>query len=257
MESPSDQVFQNSIGAQGPGPSEHGIVSQASHSSALHSSSSIFDLFWNAGPMIKLIILSLLASSVWSWTIIISKYLRLKKLFSMADDFDDDFWSGNSLDALYSELRNSVFDPMSNVFCAAMSEWERFRMTPSCSAKSIQERISRSIRVTIRKEADSLEKYMGFLSSLGTNGVIVGLFGTVLGIMNGFEVIAFQQSSSITTVAPVISEALFATSVGFIAAIPAAIFHNILSSSIDRYIGRLETFEEEFISIVSRQFDNE
>lgn len=229
----------------------------SSGDSVVRGSSSMFDLFWNAGPIIKFVILSLLTSSIWSWTIILSKHFRLKRLSRNADEFEDAFWSGSSLDKLYVELKNSLFDPMSDIFCAAMAEWERFR-SGAVKVKSsvvIEERVGRAMQIAIRREIDSLERHMGFLSSLGTNGVIVGIFGTVLGIMNGFDAIAIQQNTSLSTVAPVIAEALFATAIGLVSAIPAAIGYNTITANINRYINRLETFAEEFTSIVSRQFD--
>ncbi|MDR3030796.1 MAG: protein TolQ [Holosporales bacterium] len=218
---------------------------------------SIFSMFWNAGFVIKFVMLALLISSIWSWTIIISKHLKLKNLNLEADIFEDNFWSGIALETLYKEIKESAFDPISNVFCTAMAEWERYasKGTESLSSKSLEQRVERAMQIAIRKEIDDLEKNMSFLSSLGTNGVIVGIFGTVLGIMGGFKTIALQQNSSIATVAPVIAEALFTTAFGLIAAIPAAIGYNILMNNINRYINRLETFADEFGSIISRQFD--
>jgi biopolymer transport protein TolQ len=224
-----------------------------------HSPSSMFDLFWNAGPVIKFVIVALLVSSIWSWTIIVSKHFRLKRLLMGADDFEESFWSGISLDKLYLDLKNSVTDPLSNVFCAAMAEWERFRVGApqhrSNTSGFIEDKIDRAMQIVIRRETDFLERHMGFLSALGINGVTIGLFGTVLGIMNGFDAIAVQQNTSLATVAPIVAEALFATAIGLIAAIPAAIAHNIISTNINRYVNRLETFADEFTSIVSRQFD--
>jgi biopolymer transport protein TolQ len=152
-----------------------------------------------------------------------------------------------------------MFDPMSNIFCAAMAEWQSFShknsQSGSESTKTLERRVDRVMQVAIRKEIDELEKHMGFLSSLGTNGVILGLFGTVLGILNGFKVLALQQGTSLAVVAPVISEALFTTALGIIAAIPAAVGYNKFMNDINRYVNRLETFADEFSSIISRQFD--
>jgi biopolymer transport protein TolQ len=216
-------------------------------------------MFWNAGFIIKVVVLTLLIASICSWAIIIGKHFRLKKLRRDADYFEEDFWSGTPLDSLYEKLRNDVFDPMTNVFCAAMAEWQSFSSQNSQRgiefAKMLERRIDRAMQIAIRKEVDELERHMGFLSSLGTNGVILGLFGTVLGILNGFKALAIQQSSSIAAVAPVISEALFTTALGIVAAIPAAVGYNKFMNDINRYVNRLETFADEFSSIISRQFN--
>ena len=233
------------------------VVNSVSTSSA--GSESIFSYFWNAGFLIKIVMLSLLVASVWSWTIIISKYLKLKRLSLDAEYFEESFWDGTPLEKLYKELKDSVFDPMSNVFCAAMAEWNNFsnrnQNSDSQAVQNLERRVDRAMQIAMRKEIDELEKGMSFLSSLGTNGVIIGLFGTVVGILNGFKVIALQQSSTLAAVAPVISEALFTTALGIIAAIPAALAYNKLSDSINKYISRMETFSEEFSAIISRQFD--
>jgi biopolymer transport protein TolQ len=221
--------------------------------------SSVFAMFWNAGFVIKVVVLVLLAASIWSWTLIIGKHLKMKKLALDTDEFDDQFWSGVPLETLYKELRDDAFNPMVNIFCAAMAEWGRFlksaQSSDSSATKLLERRIDRAAQIAIRKEVDELEKGLGFLSSLGTNGVIIGLFGTVLGILNGFKAIAIQQNASIAVVAPIISEALFTTALGIVAAIPAAVGYNKLMNDTNRYINRLETFAEEFCSIVSRQFD--
>ncbi|MBR1480157.1 MAG: protein TolQ [Alphaproteobacteria bacterium] len=220
---------------------------------------SVLGYFWNAGLLIKLVMLSLLACSIWSWAVIITKYLKLRKLAADADYFEGDFWSGTPLEKLYKELKDAVFDPMSNIFCAAMAEWNNFADKHSGgepqATKALEQRVERAMAITIRREIDELEKGLPFLASLGTNGVIIGLFGTVVGILNGFKVLALQQNASISAVAPVISEALFTTAMGIFVAIPAALAYNKLSASVERYVTRLETFADEFSAIISRQFD--
>ncbi len=219
----------------------------------------VFGYFWNAGFLIKVVMLSLLFASIWSWAMIIKKYFTLRKLKADADFFEEEFWSGTPLDSLYNDIKDAVFDPMSNIFCSAMAEWERFsesRKSRSMTAqRDLEQRVSRSMEIAIVNEINDLEKGMTFLSSLGTNGVIVGLFGTVIGIFNGFKVIAMQQSASMASVGPVISEALVTTAMGIFVAIPAAFAYNQLSDSINRYANRLETFADEFATIISRQFD--
>ena len=222
---------------------------------------SILGYFWSAGLLIKLVMIALLISSIWSWTVIITKYLKLKRLRADADYFEENFWSGTPLENLYTELKGAVFDPMSNAFCSAMAEWENFagshRKDEVTATKTLERRVDRAMQIAIRRDVDELEKGMAFLSSLGTNGVIIGLFGTVIGIFNGFKVIAMQQSASLAAVGPVISEALVTTAMGIFVAIPAALAYNQLSDSISKYVSRLETFAEEFGAIVSRQFDEQ
>jgi biopolymer transport protein TolQ len=234
-------------------------VRNLGNSTAAVGDSSIFDFFWNSGLLIKIVILSLLFASIRSWTIIIAKHFKLKRLAADAAAFEDSFWSGVPLESLYSEIKASAFDPMSNVFCAAMSEWKRLvargKTKDQATSRSLGQRIDRIMQIAIRKETDELERNMAFLSSLGTNGVIIGLFGTVIGILGGFKAIALQQNNSIATVAPVISEALVTTALGIVSAIPAAIGYNTLMNNMNRYINRLETFADEFSSIILRQFD--
>ena len=222
---------------------------------------SILGYFWSAGLLIKFVMIALLISSIWSWTVIITKYLKLKRLRADADYFEENFWSGAPLESLYKELKGAVFDPMSNAFCSAMAEWENFagshRKDEVTATKTLERRVDRAMQIAIRRDVDELEKGMAFLSSLGTNGVIIGLFGTVIGIFNGFKVIAMQQSASLAAVGPVISEALVTTAMGIFVAIPAALAYNQLSDSISKYVSRLETFAEEFGAIVSRQFDEQ
>ena len=237
----------------------------------LGSSDSIFSYFWDASIMIKLVLLALLFASIYSWAIIISKYFTLRRINKDADDFEESFWSGTPLDVLYKQLRNSSFDPISNVFCAAMAELEQSKQSleifeDSCqkleqsnlnrenSNHDINQRVERAMRIAIQKETNDLEKGLSFLSAIGNNGVIIGLLGTVIGISNGFKVIAEKQSASITTVGPVISEALFTTAFGVLTAIPAAFAYNKYMDSVNRYINRLEIFSDEFISIITRQY---
>lgn len=220
---------------------------------------SMWDLFWGADLVIKLVMAGLLAASVWSWTIIFYKVIRLNRLNKLADQFEESFWSGGPLDELFNRLQTKYTDPMVAVFCAAMREWRR-SMSKGYSKGSgmrgtLEQRIERVMQVTVGREMDQLERHMGFLASLGSNAVIVGLFGTVLGIMNSFENIASMQNTNLAVVAPGIAEALFATAIGLIAAIPAAIAYNKLSSDLNRYGNRLDAFATEFSSIISRQLE--
>ena len=220
---------------------------------------SMWDLFWGADIIIKLVMAGLIVASVWSWTIIFHKVIRMHRLSGLADQFEEAFWSGGPLDELFNRLQNRYTDPMSAVFCAAMREWRRSISKGYTKAAgmcgTLEQRIERVMQVTIGREMDQLERHMGFLASLGANAVIIGLFGTVLGIMNAFENIATMQNTNLAVVAPGISEALFATAIGLIAAIPAAIAYNKLSSDLNRYANRLDAFVSEFGSIISRQLE--
>jgi biopolymer transport protein TolQ len=220
---------------------------------------SMWDLFWGADIIIKLVMAGLIVASVWSWTIIFHKVIRMHRLSGLADQFEEAFWSGGPLDELFNRLQNRYTDPMSAVFCAAMREWRRSISKGYTKAAgmrgTLEQRIERVMHVTIGREMDQLERHMGFLASLGANAVIIGLFGTVLGIMTAFENIATMQNTNLAVVAPGISEALFATAIGLIAAIPAAIAYNKLSSDLNRYANRLDAFVSEFSSIISRQLE--
>jgi biopolymer transport protein TolQ len=222
-------------------------------------SMSFLDLFWGAEPVIKLVMLGLVIASIWSWAIIIQKTYKLRRLNSAANQFEDSFWSGGALDDLYDRIHNRSLDPMSVVFCSAMREWRRSiakGLSRSTEMRAtLEQRIDRIMQLALGREMESLERHIGFLASLGSNGMIVGLFGTVLGIMSSFEAISAQQNTNLAVVAPGIAEALFATAIGLVAAIPAAIAYNKISSDINRYGNRLDAFSAEFSAIISRQLE--
>ncbi len=222
-------------------------------------SMSMIDMFWGADPIIKLVMLALIVASFWSWTIIFQKTMRMRKLTEAADQFEEAFWSGGALDDLYDRINNRPQDPLSATFCAAMKEWRRSvskgLAKASDSRGTMQQRIERVMGLTINREMEDLERYLGFLASTGSTAPFVGLFGTVLGIMNSFQSIAIQQNTNLAVVAPGIAEALFATAIGLVAAIPAVIAYNKLSSDMNRYANRLEAFAGEFSGIISRQLE--
>lgn len=222
---------------------------------------SMMELFWNADPVIKLIMLLLILASFWCWTIIFQKYMRLRSLNAAADQFEEAFWSGGALDDLYDRINNRPQDPISALFCAAMREWRRSiskgLARVSETRGTLHQRIERVMQLTIGREMDHVEKHMGFLASTGSTAPFVGLFGTVLGIMNSFQSIAMQQNTNLAVVAPGIAEALFATAIGLVAAIPAVVAYNKLSSDINRYGNRLDNFASEFSGIISRQLEEE
>lgn len=229
-------------------------------SEAANHGLSMSDLFWGADPLIKLVMLALLAASFWCWTIIFQKAVRLRNLNASADQFEEAFWSGGALDDLYDRINNRPQDPLSATFCAAMREWRRSiakGIAKSESRGTMAQRIERVMHLTMDREIDRLERHMGFLASTGSTAPFIGLFGTVLGIMNSFQSIAAQQNTNLAVVAPGIAEALFATAIGLVAAIPAVIGYNKLSSELGRYANRLDAFSSEFTSIISRQLEEE
>lgn len=222
---------------------------------------SMSEMFWNAEPLIQLIMLLLVVASFWSWTIIFQKMFRLRKLTASADQFEEAFWSGGALDDLYDRINNRPQDPMSAIFCSAMKEWRRSLskgLTKATETRgTVQQRVERVMHLTITREMDDLERYLGFLSSTASSAPFIGLFGTVLGIMNSFQLIAVHQNTSLAVVAPGIAEALLATAIGLVAAIPAMIFYNKLSSDFARFSNRLDGFASEFSGIISRQLEDE
>jgi biopolymer transport protein TolQ len=220
---------------------------------------SIFDLFLQSDSIVKLVLLILLLASFWSWAVIFDKVLRIRRLRQAAASFEETFWSGGSLDDLYDRVGQRPADPMSAVFAAAMREWRRSASkgllgTPGMRS-SLQQRIERVMNVTVGREMDRVERFMTFLATVGSTAPFVGLFGTVWGIMNSFQAIAASKNTTLAVVAPGIAEALFATALGLVAAIPAVVAYNKLSSDFGRYAGRLEAFASEFSAILSRQLD--
>ncbi len=215
---------------------------------------SLWGLFMSADLVVKLVIIGLLAASFWSWTIIFNKFIRLKNLFIVAKKFEDSFWSGGSLEKLYERVSTRSSDPMSAIFAAAMREWQKVSDSPK-STVSGPERIERAMQVTLTREMDKLENNMGFLASVSSTAPFIGLFGTVWGIMNSFQSIAASQNTSLAVVAPGIAEALFATALGLVAAIPAAIAYNKFSMQLNSYANRLDSFVSEFGAVVHRQIE--
>jgi biopolymer transport protein TolQ len=220
---------------------------------------SILDLFLQSDSIVKLVMLILILASFWSWAVIFDKVLRLRRLQQAAANFEDTFWSGGSLDDLYDRVGQRPMDPMSAVFAAAMREWRRSAAkgllgTPGMRS-SLQQRIERVMNVTVGREMDRVERFMSFLATVGSTAPFIGLFGTVWGIMNSFQAIAASKSTSLAVVAPGIAEALFATALGLVAAIPAVVAYNKLATDFGRYASRLEGFATEFSAILSRQLD--
>ncbi|MBX7146241.1 MAG: protein TolQ [Alphaproteobacteria bacterium] len=216
-------------------------------------------LFLQADFIVKSVIILLAMASIWSWAIIFDKSTKLRKLKASANKFEESFWSGGSLEELFDRIGARPSDPMSSIFVGAMREWRRSAAkgllgTDQLRA-NLQERIERVMNITISRELEYLERQMIFLASVGSAAPFIGLFGTVWGIMNSFSSIAMTKNTTLAVVAPGIAEALFATAFGLVAAIPAVLAYNKLSSDINRYAHRLETFSSEFGAILSRQLE--
>ena len=219
------------------------------------TSLSLLNLFLQADVVVKLVMIVLLIASIWVWTIIIEKTVSLRRVNREANRFEDEFWSGGSLDTLYDREGTDPVHPIAAVFGAAMSEWKRTaRIAGSEIGKtSVRERVDRAMNVTIMREMDRLERFMIFLASVGATAPFIGLFGTVWGIMHSFSAIAAMHNTDLAVVAPGIAEALFATAIGLVAAIPAVLAYNKLSNDLARFASRLEGFGSEFSAILSRQ----
>jgi biopolymer transport protein TolQ len=222
---------------------------------------SIFELFKNAHIVVKLVIVGLVLASIWSWAIIIEKVFLFAKIRKETDKFEQVFWSGQSLDELYQALAPRRNTGMAALFVAAMREWKRSTESESAGARSpkpmpgVQLRVEKVMDVTISREVERLERRLTFLATVGSTAPFIGLFGTVWGIMTSFQAIAVSKNTSLAVVAPGIAEALFATALGLLAAIPAVIFYNRFNSDVARHAARLEGFADEFSAILSRQVD--
>ncbi len=216
---------------------------------------SLWGLFLEADIVVKLVMLILLLASVWVWAIIIEKSISLRRVNREANVFEDAFWSGGSLDELYDREGTDPNNPIAAVFGAAMSEWKRTVRIAGLDVAhtAVKERIDRAMNVTIMREMDRLERWMIFLASIGSTAPFIGLFGTVWGIMHSFSAIAAMHNTDLAVVAPGIAEALFATAIGLVAAIPAVLAYNKISNDLARFAGRLEGFGSEFSAILSRQ----
>ena len=219
----------------------------------------IWGLFLEADIVVKVVIVVLIAASFWTWAIIFEKVINLRRLRGRADQFEEAFWSGGSLDDLYDRIDKRPPDPMSAIFVSAMREWRRSTSRGGTKATmlGLHQRIERVMDITLGREMQRLERQMIFLASVGSAAPFIGLFGTVWGIMNSFTSIAAAQNTTLAVVAPGIAEALFATALGLVAAIPAVIGFNKISTDLGRYTGRLEAFAGEFTAILSRQLEEQ
>jgi biopolymer transport protein TolQ len=216
---------------------------------------SLLTLFWDSALIVKTVMIGLLLCSVWVWAIAIEKTLLYRRMRRAMDRFEQAFWSGESLEELYRTLSARPTHSMAALFVAAMREWKRSLEGQVHSFSGLQMRIEKVMDVTIAREIEILERRLLVLATVGSAGPFVGLFGTVWGIMTSFQSIAASKNTSLAVVAPGIAQALFATAIGLVAAIPATIFYNKFASEVNKQAQRLEGFADEFAAILSRQID--
>ena len=216
---------------------------------------SILSLITQASLLVQLVMLSLLLASIVSWTMIFSKHYRLKSALQIADEFEDDFWSGGDMTTLFQQwsVQRKDTQGVAAIFEAGFREYTRLSKKGEVDRTDMLDAVHRAMRVALNREVDELETNLSFLATVGSTSPYVGLFGTVWGIMNSFRSLGAAQQATIASVAPGIAEALIATAMGLFAAIPAVIAYNRFSNRVERLVSRYETFAEEFISIVNRQ----
>ena len=215
----------------------------------------MWSMFANATILVKLVMFMLIGASIWCWSIIVDKTMQYRKARAAAEQFDHAFWSGEPLDQLYDQVGAAPNGAAEVIFAAGMTEWRRSHRQDGDLIAGAQARIDRSMDVAIAKEAAKLQKGLAVLATTGSVAPYVGLFGTVFGIMSAFIGIAQAQNTNLAVVAPGIAEALLATGLGLMAAIPAVIFYNKLSADADRIVAGYEAFADEFSTILSRQLD--
>ncbi|MGA1833461.1 protein TolQ [Rhizobium wenxiniae] len=216
---------------------------------------SLLALFMQAGLIVKLVMIGLIGASVWTWAIVLDKYVSFSKARKQFDQFEQVFWSGQSLEELYRTLGERQNNGLSAIFVAAMREWKKSFERGARSPIGLQMRIDRAMDVTMAREGEAYEARLGSLATIGSAGPFIGLFGTVVGIMTSFQAIAGSKSTNLAVVAPGIAEALLATAIGLVAAIPAVIAYNKFMAEATKLHSRMEGFADEFSAILSRQID--
>jgi len=207
----------------------------------------IIQLFLRADFIVKSVIVILIAASVYSWALIFEKYKLFKRIEKTTTSFEEKFWKSRSAEGFYNNLTNTAKDPVANIFQSAMVELIK---TKSKSSSVQSARVSRVIEISADKEIKLIEKHFTFLATVGSTAPFIGLFGTVWGIMNSFQSIAISRNTSLAIVAPGIAEALFATALGLLAAIPAVVAYNKFNSDSKKYSARIENFSKRFLSII-------
>jgi biopolymer transport protein TolQ len=217
----------------------------------------LWSLVIQADPVVKVVLAILVLASIWSWTVIFDKSFRLGRLRRKARAFEQAFWSGAALDDLYQRLGREADHPMAMLFAAAMEEWRDSLRPPAGSgARALLERIGKIMSLTLDRELEMLERHLSSLATIGSTAPFVGLFGTVWGIMNSFQSIALTRNTTLAVVAPGIAEALLATALGLVAAIPAVVAYNKLSGELERYANRVTSFADEFTVVLSRELES-
>jgi len=213
-------------------------------------------LFARATIVVKLVMIGMILASVWTWAIAVDKYIQHRRAKREAEIFDRAFWSGEPLDGLFEQIGTNPTGASQKVFVAGMLEWRRSHRQDGGLIAGAQSRIDRAMDVAIAREAEQLQKGLPVLATTGAITPFVGLFGTVWGIMHAFIEIAEAQNTSLAVVAPGIAEALLATGLGLLAAIPAVVFYNKFSADANRIVAGYEAFADEFATILSRQLDS-
>jgi biopolymer transport protein TolQ len=240
-----------------------GLVQSAATEAAIGAAAatgmdfSAWGLFLRATPTVQAVMILLIVVSFWSWAIIFEKAIQFARLRRQINAFEGDFWSGQSLEDLYDRIGDRASTPAEKVFSAGMSEWNRSVSKVGGMMPGTQQRVDRAMNVAIARETEVIEKRLPFLATVGSVSPFVGLFGTVWGIKHSFESIAMQQSTNLAVVAPGIAEALFATALGLLAAIPAVVAYNRLQADAERLSGGLDNFADEFSTILGRQMDRQ
>ena len=226
--------------------------------SALGGEFSLWSLFLSAGLVVKIVMGILVLSSIWSWAVIIDKSLLFGRLKRKARRFEDNFWSGKPLEEMHRKFGGKFDHPMARVFDAGMTEWGRSKETGRGDALVIgaKDRIDKVMNVTVAKELEQAESNLGVLATIGSAAPFIGLLGTVWGIMTAFQAIAITKDTNLAVVAPGIAEALFATALGLVAAIPAVVGYNRYAAAANSYAVQLQGFADEFSAILSRQLDD-
>ena len=206
---------------------------------------SILSLFLRADIIVKSVIVILIAASIYSWAIIIEKIKLFRKINLSSEEFETKFWKSKSAETFYNNLPTNLDDPMANLFKDTMQV-----VIKSRSKANLSERLNNILEVNIEKQMNKIDKSYTFLATVGSTAPFIGLFGTVWGIMNSFQSIAISRNTSLAIVAPGIAEALFATALGLLAAIPAVIAYNKFNSDSKKYSQKLESFSKKFLSII-------
>lgn len=223
---------------------------------AATSDVTLLSLFLEAGFVVKVVMIGLLAASIWTWAIVVNKVIAFNKIRRQLDRFEDLFWSGQSLEDLYRTLSERKKNSgMGAIFLSAMQEWKKSFERGAKTPMGLQMRIDKAMDIALVRESEALESRLGWLATIGSAAPFIGLFGTVIGIMTSFQAIAGSKSTNLAVVAPGIAEALLATAIGLLAAIPAVIAYNKFSADAGKLNSRMEGFADEFSGILSRQLD--